>query len=282
MSTKIPNEPHKAVLWTAVGATVVIAVGAFVLSFAALTDLAQRSGIEAHLAWIWPIIVDGMIVAATVAIVALNGHSARAMIYPWSLLFFGATVSTAANAVHAILTVDKMSSTIPPVVSALVAAMPPVVLLAITHLTVHMYQMRAAAAQQRAEQEAVAAAEAEAQNQYADGYDAGWLAAQAELAPAREELGQGGPAQEADPAAAGEPIDDVDAEFAAVLAQSRTAGPVQNQPAQNQQALDHPDRDEPAAVEPGPGAEPTSADGPAPLYDEAMQALPSEEEPQKA
>ncbi|MDP9904621.1 DUF2637 domain-containing protein [Arthrobacter bambusae] len=146
MNTRIPNEPHKAVLLTAVGTTVLIALGAFILSFAALTDLAQRSGIEAQLAWIWPIIVDGMIVASTVAIVALNGHNRRAMVYPWTLLFFGAVVSTAANSVHAILTVDALRSGIPPVVSALVAAMPPVVLLAITHLTVHMYQKRAEAA----------------------------------------------------------------------------------------------------------------------------------------
>ncbi len=144
MSTTAPrNEPGRGVLWTAVAATVVIAVGAFVLSFAALTDLAERSGISSSLAWIWPIIVDGMIVAATVAIVALNGHGRRAMWYPWALLFFGAIVSTAANSVHAILTVESTNSGIPTIVSALVAAMPPVVLLAITHLTVHMYQKRA-------------------------------------------------------------------------------------------------------------------------------------------
>lgn len=154
MSARIPNEPHKAVLLTAVGTTVLIAVGAFILSFAALTDLAERSGIEAHLAWIWPIIVDGMIVASTVAIVALNGHDRRAMIYPWTLLFFGAIVSTAANSVHAILTVDNLQSGIPALVSALVAAMPPVVLLAITHLTVHMYQKRAEVAQLHDEQAA--------------------------------------------------------------------------------------------------------------------------------
>lgn len=143
-TTPIPrNEPGRGVLRTAVAATVVIAVGAFVLSFAALTDLAQRSGLNPSLAWIWPIIVDGMIVAATVAIVALNGHGRRAMWYPWALLFFGAIVSTAANSVHAILTVGQTHTAIPPVVSALVAAMPPVVLLAITHLTVHMYQVRA-------------------------------------------------------------------------------------------------------------------------------------------
>lgn len=150
MSTTAPrNEPSLGVLWTAVAATVVIAVGAFVLSFAALTDLAQRSGIDHSLAWIWPIIVDGMIVAATVAIVALNGHDRRSMVYPWTLLFFGAIVSTAANSAHAILTVGQMQSEIPPVVSALVAAMPPVVLLAITHLTVHMYQKRAEVIQER-------------------------------------------------------------------------------------------------------------------------------------
>ncbi|GAA4365371.1 DUF2637 domain-containing protein [Paeniglutamicibacter cryotolerans] len=175
MLEKLPNEPHKTVLGTAVAATVLIAIGAFVLSFAALTDLAQRSGIEANLAWIWPIIVDGMIVAATVAIVALNGHSRRAMIYPWALLFFGAIVSTAANSVHAILSVDKMASDIPPLVSALVAAMPPVVLLAITHLTVHMYQKRAEAAELRAirdhDEEAVAG------EKYGVAYDDGWAAA---------------------------------------------------------------------------------------------------------
>lgn len=175
MNEKIPNEPHKAVLRTAVAATVLIAVGAFVLSFAALTDLAQRSGIDANLAWIWPVIVDGMIVASTVAIVALNGHSRRAMIYPWTLLFFGAFVSTAANSVHAILTVDAMQSDIPAVVSALVAAMPPVVLLAITHLTVHMYQKKAEAAELRAaaayDEQAVEA------EKYGLAYDDGFQAA---------------------------------------------------------------------------------------------------------
>lgn len=183
-TVNIPNEPHKAVLWTAVGATVVIAVGAFILSFAALTDLAMRSGIEDHLAWIWPIIVDGMIVAATVAIVALNGHERRALVYPWSLLFFGAIVSTAANSVHAILTVEASQSGIPPLVSALVAAMPPVVLLAITHLTVHMYQKRAEAAALRDERDArladaqaeadaaLAADRAELDAQYRDYYEA--------------------------------------------------------------------------------------------------------------
>ncbi|WP_404291231.1 DUF2637 domain-containing protein [Glutamicibacter arilaitensis] len=172
---EIPREPHRAVLGTAVGATVLIAIGAFVLSFAALTDLAERSGIQSNLAWIWPIIIDGMIVAATVAIVALNGFNRKAMIYPWSLLFFGAIVSTAANSTHAILTVDSIVNGVPPLVSALVAAMPPIVLLAITHLTVHMYQKKSEAAKLRAEYD-YDEAEANAEK-YGVAYDDGYNAA---------------------------------------------------------------------------------------------------------
>ena len=182
---EVPNEPHKAVLGTAVGATVLIAIGAFVLSFAALTDLAERSGIQSNLAWIWPIIIDGMIVAATVAIVALNGFNRRAMIYPWSLLFFGAIVSTAANSTHAILTVDSIVNGVPPLVSALVAAMPPIVLLAITHLTVHMYQKKSEAAKLRAELEYDE--EKENAEKYGVAYDDGYNAALTDAKTAEDE-----------------------------------------------------------------------------------------------
>ncbi|KSU67834.1 MULTISPECIES: DUF2637 domain-containing protein [Micrococcaceae] len=182
---EVPNEPHKAVLGTAVGATVLIAIGAFVLSFAALTDLAERSGISPRLAWIWPIIIDGMIVAATVAIVALNGFNRKAMIYPWSLLFFGAIVSTAANSTHAILTVDSIVNGVPPLVSALVAAMPPIVLLAITHLTVHMYQKKSEAAKLRAELEYDE--EQENAEKYGVAYDDGYNAALTDAQTAENE-----------------------------------------------------------------------------------------------
>lgn len=135
----------RPIVVTGIATTVLIAVGAFILSFASLTDLAARSGIDSSLAWIWPIIIDGLIVAATVAIVALAGHDRRTLAYPWFLLFLGATVSTAANSIHAILTVGQLNTGVPPVVSAIVAAMPPVVLLAITHLTVILVQKAAPA-----------------------------------------------------------------------------------------------------------------------------------------
>ena len=116
---------------TAVGGTVFIAAGAFWLSFTALADLARRSGIEAGQAWAWPLIVDGIIVVATVAVVALAGH--RQAWYPWVLLAAGAVVSVTANAIHAVVAAD---ADVPAVLAASVAAVPPLVLLAITHLTV--------------------------------------------------------------------------------------------------------------------------------------------------
>lgn len=122
---------HSWAVRTAVCGTVFIAVGAFWLSFTSLADLAHRSGIGAGQAWAWPLIVDGIIVVATVAVVALAGN--RASWYPWALLVGGAVVSVTANAIHAIIAAD---ADVPSILAGAVAAVPPVVLLAITHLTV--------------------------------------------------------------------------------------------------------------------------------------------------
>ncbi|HCG2982176.1 DUF2637 domain-containing protein [Corynebacterium striatum] len=116
---------------TALAGTVLIALGAFWLSFTALADLARRSGISEGQAWAWPLIVDGIIVVATVSVVALAGH--RAAWYPWMLLAAGALVSVTANAIHAVIAAD---ADVPGLLAASVAAVPPLVLLAITHLTV--------------------------------------------------------------------------------------------------------------------------------------------------
>lgn len=119
-----------AVVTAAVG-TMLIGAGAFWLSFVALADLAVRSGIARGQSWIWPLLVDGLIMVATVAVVALDRR--RAAWYPWTLLIGGAGVSVTANAAHAILAADL---TVPAMLAAVVAAIPPLVLLAATHLTV--------------------------------------------------------------------------------------------------------------------------------------------------
>ncbi|GAA4353312.1 hypothetical protein GCM10023087_22340 [Microbacterium rhizosphaerae] len=117
-------------MMTAVVGTVFIAAGAFWLSFTSLADLARRSGLGAEEAWAWPLIVDGIIVVATVAVVVLGGS--RGAWYPWVLLFAGALISVTGNALHAVV---MATSEVPVVVAAAVAAVPPLVLLAITHLT---------------------------------------------------------------------------------------------------------------------------------------------------
>ena len=48
--------------------TVLLGVGAFWLSFTALADLASRAGTAVGLAWVWPLIVDGVIVIATIGL----------------------------------------------------------------------------------------------------------------------------------------------------------------------------------------------------------------------
>jgi len=125
-----PRARGWAVAIAAIG-TVLIGCAAFWLSFTALSDLAFRSGIAVDKAWAWPLLVDGLIVVATVAVVALDGHPAAW--YAWTLLGAGALVSVTANSLHAVVAAD---ATVPGVLAAAVAAVPPMVLLASTHLTV--------------------------------------------------------------------------------------------------------------------------------------------------
>jgi hypothetical protein len=114
---------------TGVVGTVFIGCLAFWLSFTALTKLAALSGVADP--WAWPLIVDGMVVVATVAVVAMSGR--RGAWYPWTLLVGGAATSVFANAFQATV-MDGIE--VPPTVASAVAAAPPVVLLAMTHLTV--------------------------------------------------------------------------------------------------------------------------------------------------
>lgn len=121
---------HSWVGRTSVAGTTLLAVGGFVLSFAALRDLAVRVGMPADLAWLWPLLIDGMIVESTLAVVALAQRgSRRAVWYAWFLLAVGALVSVGSNGAHAVISGHGWAG-------AAAASVPPVVLLATTHLTV--------------------------------------------------------------------------------------------------------------------------------------------------
>ncbi|PMQ20042.1 excisionase [Glutamicibacter arilaitensis] len=119
----------------AVTGTILLALGAFWLSFTTLRDLAVLSGVPAEQAWIWPLIVDGVILEATISVVALRNSAPAARRFAWLLLAAGAGVSVAANITHAVVAADTR---VPALIAALVASVPPLVLLAMTHLTVEL------------------------------------------------------------------------------------------------------------------------------------------------
>ncbi len=125
----------RPVIVLAVTGTILLALGAFWLSFTTLQDLAVLSGIPAGQAWVWPLIVDGVILEATISVVALRNSAPAARRFAWLLLAAGAGVSVAANVTHANLGSDIR---VPAVIAAVVASVPPLVLLAMTHLTVEL------------------------------------------------------------------------------------------------------------------------------------------------
>lgn len=127
--TGLRSWSHSWVGRISVAGTALLAIGGFVLSFAALRDLAVRVGMPPDLGWIWPLLIDGMIVESTLAVVALAQRGSPAVWYAWFLLAVGAVVSVGSNGIHAMVTGHGWAG-------AAAASVPPVVLLATTHLTV--------------------------------------------------------------------------------------------------------------------------------------------------
>ncbi|MGO4518924.1 DUF2637 domain-containing protein [Terriglobus sp. 2YAB30_2] len=64
----------RATRWVATAMTVLIATGAFWLSFTALRSLAITAGVPHGEAWLWPLIIEGSTAQSTVALLAL-AHS---------------------------------------------------------------------------------------------------------------------------------------------------------------------------------------------------------------
>jgi hypothetical protein len=106
-----------------------IGAAAFLLSYDALHSLALASGVRPGLARIWPGVLDGFIVVATLTVVAAK-RASRPTWYPWTLVVLFSAASVAFNILHAI------DQALAPAgwVAALVFAMPPVALVLATHL----------------------------------------------------------------------------------------------------------------------------------------------------
>jgi hypothetical protein len=101
----------------ATAGVVALAAGSFALSYNALHQLAEANQVPKPLAWIWPLIVDGFIITASLAILHAVQHRRTAR-YPWALLVAFSALSVAFNVLHA-----------PPIaIARLVAAVPPLTL----------------------------------------------------------------------------------------------------------------------------------------------------------
>ncbi|WP_052070098.1 DUF2637 domain-containing protein [Rhodococcoides fascians] len=108
--------------------SILVGALAFWLTFVALTDLAVRTRVfPESQAWAWPLVVDGMIVGATIAASAIVG---RARYYAWLLLVVASGMSIWANGIHAWIVSDGSP------LAVTLAVTPPVFLLLSTHLTV--------------------------------------------------------------------------------------------------------------------------------------------------
>jgi hypothetical protein len=106
-----------------------IGAAAFLLSYDALHSLALASGVRPGLARIWPGVLDGFIVVATLTVVAAK-RASRPTWYPWALVGLFSAASVAFNILHAI----DQQLVAAGWVAALVFAMPPVALVLATHL----------------------------------------------------------------------------------------------------------------------------------------------------
>lgn len=123
-----------AALWPGVTLAVFLALLAFILSFDALRIVAVACGVDGRLSWMFPLIVDGSTLVFTWAAWAFRTRR-MATWYPWLMLVVFSLVSLLGNALHAhAVAVNGML--LPDWVPPLVATMPPVALLAATHMIV--------------------------------------------------------------------------------------------------------------------------------------------------
>lgn len=101
----------------------VVVLSAFALSFTVLRDLAALSGIPREVAWLWPVIVDGTITAATVVLYTTRG-AGRSRRMPMATLILFGLASVVGNVAH-ILMVDP-SQVVPAAIAVFVGIVPPV------------------------------------------------------------------------------------------------------------------------------------------------------------
>lgn len=77
-----------------------LAAGAFALSFDALKQLADENGVSSGLTWVWPLVLDGAIVAFSLSALRASIHCER-VAYPMALVVIATSTSVVFNVAHA-------------------------------------------------------------------------------------------------------------------------------------------------------------------------------------
>lgn len=133
-----PAGPDKSLLHVRFAARVLLAlvgVAAAALSFSSLANLAARAGYPDQLSYLWPGVVDGTILLATLAIDALDRFrvvSKRDRRFFWMVLVTSAVVSVGGNVMHS-PSVLPPGTALPVWLAVSVAAVAPLSLLACVH-----------------------------------------------------------------------------------------------------------------------------------------------------
>ncbi|OZD06414.1 hypothetical protein CH275_09305 [Rhodococcus sp. 06-235-1A] len=122
-----------------------IGISAFTKSGMSLWQLATASGYPTALGWVLPLVLDGMVILATLMLVVDASHRW----FAWTLLILGSVASTAGNIVHVSMADYSSNFT----VAALTAAAPPLVLLVTTHLMIQLVRLEAPAADDTSERQ---------------------------------------------------------------------------------------------------------------------------------
>lgn len=125
---------RQAPLWPLMALTVAIALMAFILSFDALRTLAMACGVQPGLSWMFPLIIDAPVLAFTWATWVFKTRG-LGQAYPWAMLLVFSAVSLIGNALHA-HPVETNGLLLPDWGASLLMTMPPVALLATSHMIV--------------------------------------------------------------------------------------------------------------------------------------------------
>ena len=125
---------RQAPLWPLMALTVAIALMAFILSFDALRTLAVACGVQPGLSWMFPLIIDAPVLAFTWATWVFKTRG-LGQAYPWAMLLVFSAVSLVGNALHA-HPEETNGLLLPDWGASLLMTMPPVALLATSHMIV--------------------------------------------------------------------------------------------------------------------------------------------------